>query len=319
MSCKWDDIVRCINESKKILIFTHNNMDGDAMGSSQAFCHAMRKMGKEAFILLEDNIPKYLDVLHEHDDFYLFEAPWTADIAVAVDCGEESRIAGRVEAFKKATTRVCIDHHVPIRDFADYAVIEPEASATGILIYELIKYMGIEIDKHIAEDLYAAISTDTGSFMYNNTDARTHLVAADLYSYGIDHVKICNAIYATFPLKQLRIEARAIDNLELFADGKAVISYITQSDLEELGGSYEDVDTCIDRLRTIEGVEVACMIKEADKNVFKVSFRSKTYADVNAAAVALNGGGHKMASGCTLYTDLETAIEELKKEIVRIL
>ncbi len=319
MSSKWDDIVRCINGSEKILIFTHNNMDGDAMGSSQAFCHAMRDIGKEAYILLEDDIPKYLNVLHEHEDFYVFEAPFTADLAVAVDCGEESRIEKRLPAYKGAKTRICIDHHVPKRDFAEYSVVEPEAAASGILVYELIKHMGIEIDKHIAEDLYAAISTDTGSFMYNNTDARTHLIAAELYAYGIDHVKICNAIYATFPLKQLKIEARAIDNLRLFAGGKAVVSYITLKDLEELGGSYEDTETCIDRLRTIEGTEVACMLKEKEKDSYKVSLRSKTYANVNAAAAALGGGGHRMASGCNLSGDLEDALAALEKEIEKIL
>ena len=98
-----------------------------------------------------------------------------------------------------------------------------------------------------------------------------------------------------------------------------MISYITLKDLNELGGTYEDTETCIDRLRTIKGVEVACMVKEADIEVFKVSLRSKTYADVSVAASVLNGGGHKMASGCTLYTDLETAIEKLKKEIIKIL
>lgn len=319
MQSKWEDIINCINNAEKILVFTHNNMDGDAMGSSQAFCHAMRDLGKECYIILEDDIPKYLNVLHEHEDFYVFKAPWKADIAAAIDCGEESRIEKRLDAFKDAKTRICIDHHIPKRDFADYSVVEPEASASGILVYELIKEMGIKIDTHIAEDLYAAISTDTGSFMYHNTDARTHLVAADLYSYGIDHVKICNAIYATFPLVQLRIEARAIDNLKLFADGKGVISYITKKELKELGGTYEDSETCIDRLRTIEGVEAACMIKETEDGEFKASLRGKNYADVNKAAVALGGGGHKMASGCTLNTDLETAIDLLIKEINKIL
>ena len=182
MKSKWEDIVRCINESGKILIFTHANMDGDAMGSSQAFCHAMRQLGKECYILLEDSIPRYLNVLHDHDDFYVIKAPWQADLAAAIDCGEESRIEKRLDAFYGAKTRICIDHHIPMKKFADISVIEPAASASGILVYELIKEMNIHIDTDIAEDLYAAISTDTGSFMYNNTDARTHLVAADLYN-----------------------------------------------------------------------------------------------------------------------------------------
>ena len=315
---KWTDIIACINEAERILVFTHSNMDGDAMGSSQAFCHAMRKMGKDCYILLEDRIPKYLDVLHQHDDFYLFEAPWKADIAAAIDCGEESRIENRLDAYYGAKKRICIDHHIPKDGFSDLSVIEPEASASGILVYELIKALGIEIDKHIAEDLYAAISTDTGSFMYNNTDARTHLVAADLYSYGIDHVKICNAFYATFPLIQLKVEARAIEHIEIFAGGRAAISYITKEDLRSLGGIYEDADTCIDKIRMIEGIEVACILKETDDGSYKVSLRGKSYADVNSVAVQFEGGGHKMASGCTFRCSLGDAIVQLKKAIEKI-
>ena len=319
MKSKWDELIKCINEAQKILVFTHANMDGDAMGSSQAFCHAMREIGKECFILLEDKIPKYLNVLHEHDDFYVIEAPWKADLAAAIDCGEESRIAKRLDAFYGAKTRICIDHHIPVREFADHAVIEPAASASGILVYELIKEMGIDIDKHIAEDLYAAISTDTGSFMYNNTDARTHLVAADLYNYGIDHVKICNAIYATFPFAQLKIEARSIENAEVFGNGKAVISYITQEQIKSCGGKYEDADTCIDKLRMIEGVEAACMLKETEEGLFKASLRGKSYANVNEVAVYFGGGGHMLASGCTMGPDLKEAIDSLKKKILEVI
>ena len=319
MKSKWDDIVCCINESDKILVFTHANMDGDAMGSSQAFCHAMRQLGKECYIILEDRIPRYLNVLHDHDDFYVIKAPWKADLAAAIDCGEESRIEKRLDAFYDAKIRICIDHHIPTTKFADHSVIETSASASGILVYELIKEMGIAIDKDIAEDLYAAISTDTGSFMYNNTDARTHIVAADLYNYGIDHVKICNAIYATFPLAQMKIEAKSIDNAEVFAGGRAVISFITQDELKACGGSYELADTCIDKLRMIEDIEVACMLKETEEGLFKVSLRGKSYADVNAVAVYFGGGGHKLASGCTMGPDLKEAKEALKIKISEII
>ena len=319
MSSKWDDIKKCIEGSERILIFTHANMDGDALGSSQALCHALRDMGKDAYIILEDEIPKYLDILHSHDDFFVRTAPWDEYIAIAVDCGDESRIENRVDAFRAAGKRICIDHHPKHDGFADYSVVEPEASATGILIYELIKDLGVEIDKHIAEDIYAAISTDTGSFMYNNTDARTHLVAAELYAFGIDHVKICNAFYATFPLIRLKLEARAIDHLIMCEDGRVAISYITNADLKELGGKYEDTDTCVDRLRSIEGVEASCMLKETEEGTFKASLRGNTYADVYSAAKALGGGGHKMAAGCTLETDLETAIERVKTELAKVL
>ncbi|MDO5331341.1 MAG: bifunctional oligoribonuclease/PAP phosphatase NrnA [Bacillota bacterium] len=302
----WSEIVNCINSYNDIVILTHTNMDGDAMGSASALCHALRSLNKNAVILLEDSVPRYLNILNHHlgnDNeypYFVSEMPFDAKLAIAVDCGDESRIEKRLDVFKKAEKRICIDHHIQTAPFADYTIVDPDLAATGLLIYKLIKELGAKIDTHIAEDLYVAIVTDTGRFKYSNTTAEVHQVVSELYEYNIDHVKLCNAIYDSYPMEQLKAEALAQEKMQLFANGKAVISNITIDEMNSIGVGYDQIDTCIDRIRIVEGVEVAAFLKEKEPSVIKVSFRAKSYADVNRVATALGGGGHEKASGATL-------------------
>lgn len=316
----WTDIINCIKSSNDIVLFTHTNMDGDALGSTSALCHALRKMGKNAVILLEDKIPEYLDVItykekENEDPFYVEKMPFKSGLAIVVDCGDKQRIEKRLNAFKKCEKSICIDHHIQTKAFTDYYVIDPDVAATGMLIYDLIKELGVIIDKFIAESLYVAIVTDTGRFKYSNTNAEVHKIVADIYQYGIDHVKLCNEIYDSHPIEQLNAELFAREAMEIFADGKAVVSYITLKKMKELGAEYEQVDTCIDTIRVVKGVEIAAFIKEKEKGVFKVSFRAKNYADVNAVAKVFGGGGHEKASGATLTCTLKQAIKLVKAEV----
>ena len=319
----WTGILKCINEYDDIVILTHTNMDGDAMGSASALCHGLRKLGKKCVILLEDKVPGYLNFMHIADEkkdntpVFVDSMPYTPRLAIAVDCGDKSRIENRLSVFDSAEKKICIDHHIQMDCFADYSVVDPDLAATGILVYELLKELGVQIDTHMAEDIYVAIASDTGRFKYSNTTAYVHQVIAELYSYGIDHVKLCNAVFDTFPISQIKAEGIATDKMEVFADGKAVISSITMDEITAVGASYDQVNTCIDRIRLVEGTEIAVFLKEKEKNVFRVSFRAKTYADVNRLAVAVGGGGHIKASGATLKMPLNEAIELLKNETVK--
>ena len=317
----WTEIVNCINSFDDIVILTHTNMDGDAMGSASALCHALRSIKKNAVILLEDDVPRYLNFLNHHHGsdteypYFVSNMPYEATLAIAVDCGDESRIEKRLDVFKNAKKRICIDHHIQTAPFADYSMVDPDLAATGLLIYQLIKELGVKIDTHIAEDLYVAIVTDTGRFKYSNTTAEVHKVVSELYQYDIDHVKLCNAIYDSYPMEQLKAEALAQEKMQLFANNKAIISSITIDEMNKIGAGYDQIDTCIDRIRIVEGVEVAAFLKEKEPNVIKVSFRAKSYADVNRVASALGGGGHEKASGATLNCSLEEATKLVKQEI----
>jgi len=316
MNSKWTDIINCINQFDKIVILTHTNMDGDAIGSASALCYLLRYLKKDAYILLEDTIPEYLSILSKrHPDYYVDSLSFTPELAIAVDCGDESRIEKRVGVYKSAKKRICIDHHIQTGEFAEYSYVEPDIAATSLLIYELIKEMNAPLDKELAEYLYSGISTDTGSFKFRNTNSKTHQVVADLYNYGIEADSLCNALYAAYPLEQLKLEGYAIEHVEVFANGKAGLAVVTQDDLKRFNAKYEHADTVIERVRSIEGVEISCVIKETDDGKYKASLRAKEYADVNKVASNLGGGGHLRASGCTFTCSLEETIAKIKKEI----
>ena len=307
----WDPLIKTISEAQKILIFTHMNMDGDAAGSSCALCRSLRLMGKDCFVLLEDDCPDYLAFLNK-GVYFTKDVPWNADICIAVDCGDDSRIEKRKDVFHAAKT-LCIDHHLKSGPFAQVSVIDAEAPAAGSLVFELLQAMDAPLDTEIAEALYVAIATDTGAFRYSNTTPQAHMDAAKLYAYGIDHGELCNRIWGSYPLAQLQLEALALERADIFAGGKAVISWCTLDDLQRFNAKTEHTETCIDRLRSISGVEAAAFIREKEDGSFKVSLRSKSYADMSAVARRFDGGGHLRASGGRLNgVSMEEAVSRLK-------
>ena len=320
---KWTDIINVIKGSDDIVIMTHTNMDGDAIGSASALCHALRQLGKRCVILLEDQIPGYLKFMHGHEGrgnqmpFFVFTMPYKADLAIAVDCGEATRIEKRLDVFNSCKTRICVDHHVPTGGFADYSVVEPQASATGLLIMELIKELQVPFSKEIAEDLYIAILTDTGCFKFSNTTPESFTAAAELLTYGIDPEYLSKLLYETIPVPQMRLEAKIIDWMELFADGKAVISCVSMDQLKELGATYDMTGNCIDILRKIEGTELCAVLKEHYDGNIRLSLRSKGAASARSIAVALGGGGHEKASGGTLYCSMDEARDKVKAEMLK--
>ncbi len=313
----FEEIIEKVKAAEKILVYPHVNMDGDAAGSAKALCLAFRKIGKQAAVLCDSEKPDFLSFLY--DDSFVSVPPFKADLSFAVDFSEEKRMQGREGCFKEAPSSACIDHHVSPGGMADASVIDPNASAAAMLVYKFFLEMGIEPDKDIAEALYTAILTDTGAFKYSNTNAETHRVISELYKYGIDHVKICTAVYETKPQAQLRIESLAMERAEMLEGGKAAVTYITQEDLKEYGARYDYCESAIDYLRTMKDVEAVAIVKEFSEGVFKVSFRGKHYANVRLAAEALGGGGHDRAAGCTLEMTLDEALASVKREIVKTL
>ena len=323
----FEKIIEKLYAAKNVMIFSHVNMDGDAMGSTMALCRVMRKLGKDCHILIEDAIPHYLKFMVE-DDFFVDMKDYRAsgapapDLAIAVDIGQESRLENRVPEYKSAKDSVCIDHHRHTSadcGFANAEVRDPSAAAACVLVQEMIEEMekgGASImDREIAENVYTGIFTDTGSFRYSNADARTHLCVARLFAYGIDQSKISTCIYDSYPQPQLKMEALAMSRVQIFAGGKGCYSWVRQEDFANLGADMSMSETCIDRLRSIEGVEVAAFFKQIADGTYKVSMRSKRYADVGTICTHYNGGGHKMAAGCSFSCSLEEAIPQLKAGI----
>lgn len=303
--CNLDVLASALAKAERVLLFPHVNMDGDAMGSSVALCVALRQLGKQCSILIEDDIPDYLVFLDK--GYCVWHAPYTPDVSLAVDCGDVSRIEERKEVFYSAPKTLCIDHHLLNADFASDCYVDPEAAATGIPVYHLLEKLHVQITPEIADALYVAILTDTGSFRYSNADRNTHLIVAKLYEYGLNHVPLCNAIYDNIPLSQLALETRVLSQMELFAEGRACIGCTDLATIEACGSTPNQTETIIDRLRSIKGVEIAVFLRERNQNIYKASFRSKSYADVGGIASRLGGGGHRKAAGCTITGSLQDA------------
>lgn len=309
------EIGQQLSAAESVVLFPHISTDGDALGSCVALCVALRNAGKRAVILMEEETPEYVGFLDQGYCTQDQDEIADPDICMCVDCSETKRFPGRKDAFFKGRTTICIDHHVTSEPFADYNYIDGGAAATCELIYKLLTVMEAPITKEIAEALYTGISTDTGNFQYSNTTKETHLIAAQLLDAGIDHNKLTVLLYQNTKLERLRITCRVLDTMEIFAEGKAAIAYVSQQMLDEEGVVMEDAEGSIDLLRNIMGVEIAAILKERGPEVIKVSMRAKTTANVAEIAAKFGGGGHIKAAGCTFETDMQTAWDKIKDAI----
>ena len=315
MNNSFQEIAAEISSAKKIVLYPHINMDGDALGSCVALCRAFRDSGKESYIMISEEIPDNLSFL---DDGYCTkdrEQAIDADISMLVDSGELKRIKGRDEVFLLGKKSICIDHHETSEAFCDLNYIDPKAAATGELVYKLLKEMGVEGNQEIANALFAAITTDTGNFQYSNTEKLSHEIVGELYDWGLDSARVSIEIYENYRLERLKLEAEAMYNAEIFGGGKAVITCVTQEMLNETGAIMNETESIVDQLRSIRGVEVAILLKEEEKEYVRASIRSKEWFDVAELAQAFGGGGHKHASGYSARKTIEDAVADAKREI----
>ena len=318
-----------------VLLFPHIDPDPDAIGSCLALCRALRQQGKKAWILT-DPLAEYLQftVRHEADDNGSAEDPGRdpngkmttqnaavigqPDICVMVDCSEDKRISGREEAFFSGGKTLCIDHHRVSECSYDHYHIDPALAATAQLVYRMMQEMDWPLDERIAEALYAGICGDTGCFMHSNTTPEIHRIAADLQEHGVDINYVNVNLYQSKDLRSVRVSVKALEAMELLADGRAVISKLSNEDFDACGAKVEHADTVIDDLRVIRGVEIAAFLKENGDKV-RGNLRSKTDANVAEIAVKFGGGGHIKAAGFTAYQPLDEVYEQLKEEILRTL
>ncbi len=308
------EIVSALNGADTVRIITHASMDGDAFGSSAALCHILRGLGKRAEILLEDEIPGNLRFLDRNYCVRESGLPEEPDLCVALDCGALYRFEKRVESYQKGRNTINIDHHEGNPCFGALNWVEPDAPATGLLVFLLLRAAGWEIDAECGEALYAAIATDTGNFQYESTNKECLLAAAELCDSGMDRVKVATEIYQNCRPEQIAIEAIAVERMEYLCGGWASLSCVTQEMLRETGALMSETERIVERLRGVRGVELAVLIKEEPDRV-KCSLRSKHYVDVAAIAASLGGGGHKRAAGCTMRCGLEEAAARVRAAI----
>ena len=315
-------IADALNDSHTIYIFPHMVADGDAMGSCASLCGLMRKMGKTADIVMEDEIPDNLKFLDKNYVIYAdkeTELP-ERDLCIALDCSNVDRFPKREHIFFGAGKRTaCVDHHVTETGFADVNLVDPYAAATCELLYELYDFMDVKLDVEAGEALYTGIVTDTGNFQYTNTTKKTHIIAAELIELGIDKKNINITLYQSQRLQKLKLHAMIMDNMQIFCDGRAAMAYVTLDMYEKAGAKTSESDGINSTLRDIQGVEVAIFLREMSEHEIKVGFRSKNYVDVAEICVKLGGGGHKHAAGCTVLKTMEETLPLIKTEVESVM
>ncbi|HEX8959545.1 MAG TPA: bifunctional oligoribonuclease/PAP phosphatase NrnA [Solirubrobacterales bacterium] len=296
----------------RFLLTAHEGPDGDALGSLLGLHHLLTQLGKDSVMFLaakEFPLPIEYRFLSLEEVFHEQPADMADRTIVFLDCGNIDRMP--VDFLSEGGNfMINVDHHHDNTLFGDVNLVDVGASCTAEIVYELAAALGATITPQIASALYVGLVTDTGKFMYENTNARTHRIAAELIEAGVVVDDTYRRLYEHVPIEKLRLVSRALDRIERRCDGSLVLAYITAADYEASGAGEEMTEGIIDHLRSVEGGKVAALIRDRDRGrgARKVSLRSSGgEVDVSAIARKHGGGGHKRAAGFS--TDLE--IEEL--------
>lgn len=311
------NIIQTIMGSNNFIITSHYSPDGDNLGSSIGLYHFLKRLNKQAFLVLDDLLPKNLNFLYEDIKIYRSEELNIKEyILIALDCGDRNRICCSEDIIENSKLVINIDHHASNDNYGDLNYVSPEASSTSELVYNLLTNMNENIlDKKIGTCLYTGLITDTGNFMYSNTNPSSFLMASNLLKLEIDKETIIKNIYQNNSLNYIKLLGDALNTLDIIENKIATIQ-IDKEMLKKHSISFNDVEGVVNYTRDIEKIEVGILFKEKGSSEIKVSFRSKSYVDVNKIAQIFGGGGHVRASGCTIKDSLENAKQMVVKEVI---
>jgi phosphoesterase RecJ-like protein len=317
-------IERVANEIRnrdRFLLTAHEGPDGDALGSLLGMHHLLKQLGKDSVMFLaakEFPLPIEYRFLPLEEVFHEAPADMADRAAIFLDCGNIDRMPVDFLSADGVFT-INIDHHHDNTLFGDVNLVEVDASCTAEIVYELAILLGVEITAEMAAALYVGLVTDTGKFMYENTNARTHRIAADLIEAGVEVDETYRRLYEHVPLEKLRLLSRALDGIQHHCKGRLVLAYVAAEDYEASGAGEEMTEGIIDHLRSVEGARVAALIRDLGdrgRAARKVSLRSSDgEVDVSAIARVNGGGGHKRAAGFSTDLELEALVSFLCGEV----
>jgi len=314
-----------VERHRKFLLTTHINPDGDAIGSEVALGLWLQGRGCQVSVLNDSVLPPQFAFLANGLRFEAWETELgerrfnEADAFIVLDTSNRQRIGRVCQTLERSLIPVAvIDHHVSHEGFGQVNVIEPGASATGEILFELFGEAGGGITRPIAEALYVALMTDTGSFRYSNTDPTAHRMAAELLAYGLDPQQLHAQVHAHASAGRIRFFGEVLARLELEADGRLVILEAVPEQFQRHGLVGADTDGLVDMPRTIAGVDVVVLFSEVEPGRTKVSLRSTGRVAIDQAASRLGGGGHLHAAGVMLHGTVAEARARMLPELRRI-
>lgn len=302
-----------IKKSKRILLTTHINPDGDGIGSGLALVNEFSKMGKKVDFINRDPLPEIYRFLPNSNRVKnAKKIKGTYDLAIILECPELSRNGGIIDFVKQAKYSANIDHHLGNTMYGDLNIVDPKAAAVGVQLYKIMKHLKYSISPEVSTCLYTAIITDTGSFRYSNTTPEVHHIAADLLRLGADPEYISSEVYAS-TAASTKLYNMMLDKMKL--SGKVGWSFLTKKMFKTTGAKESETDNFINAIRSIRDVEIAILFKEIDAKSVKISLRSKNGADVNYLAKKFNGGGHKHAAGAIVREPIAKAEKLVMAEV----
>jgi phosphoesterase RecJ-like protein len=300
------DVKRVLDSAEHIVCMAHKDADADSLGSALAFALALRAMGKKPHPMVPDPVPYLLAYL---PGFELIEQePEQIDAVFTFDCATTGRFGERRPMLESGLHPVVnVDHHVSNTMYGSVNLIEPEASASGQVVYRLLRALDAPINAAVATNLYAALLTDTGGFRHENTDEAALRLGAELVALGADPAWVALKSYKSRSVSTLRLEALAVAALTAEAEGRLIWSKVTQSMLAEAGADMQQSEGVIDQLQSIDTMQLAVLFKEMGPELTKISVRSRDDVDATSICIPFGGGGHRRAAGAELRVGLAEA------------
>lgn len=310
-----DSILEEINKAESIVILTHENPDGDAVGSSLALYNALKNYGKNPDVI----IPEYsrcFKFLPGSDAIKAESSVENYDLAIAVDTATIKMLNGWAKYFENAKSTIVIDHHGTNTMYGDLNYVNPDAPACSQILIVLLEYFKIAITKDIGSCILTGIITDTGGFKYTGVNVETFEFVAELLNKGVNVSKIYRRVLETTTRTSFELRRIAESRLEFFCNDKATFTYITLADEEKVHSETGDHEGIVNIGKCIEGVEVSVFVRELKNGKgWKVSLRSNEYINVSDIGLLFGGGGHPRAAGCTIQGDLNTVKEKIMSEV----
>jgi bifunctional oligoribonuclease and PAP phosphatase NrnA len=312
-------VVEAIRDNDRFVLTTHENPDGDALGSLLAAKLAFDQLGKDSVMVLLGDTP----LPQEYSFMQLEEVQrrWPDDVSdrvlLALDSANESRIADP-EVLGRVPLSIDVDHHHDNTRFGQINLIVGDASSTGEVLRDILRELDVRLTPEIAEALYIAIVTDTGRFQYTNTTPKALRLAAELVEAGADVHRVFQGVYESVEFAKLKLLARALERAQIYEGGRVVISYLLRTDFTEVGAAEPYSEGIIDYLRAVEGADMAVLIREPprqDGPTRRVSLRASIdELDVSAIAREFDGGGHRQAAGFSSELSIDEIAEIVRRE-----
>ncbi|MEW6412842.1 MAG: bifunctional oligoribonuclease/PAP phosphatase NrnA [Candidatus Zixiibacteriota bacterium] len=311
------EIMAILNDSRKVLVASHIDPDGDALGTQLAVAEFVRSLGKDVSLVRDNDIPhkyRFLNGVNDIPPVDHYRGNELFDTAVILECPSVTRI-GRASRFLNDTKIINIDHHLDNSEFGDVNWLNVKASSVGEMVYELFQLAGLTIAPPVAEQLYTAVMTDTGRFRYRSTSPRTMEIAGKLIEAGADPQKICDEVYYNVLPSTMKLIGKVLNGIEFHHHGRICLLTLTQDMLRAAEAHESESDGLVDYTLFNCGVIAGALLKEIGANTTRVSFRSKDGIDVSAIASRYGGGGHFNASGCTMHM----SVEDTRLELIKLL